>query len=83
MCFVLFRNASCVLHGPLRRGSDSPALFGDEGAEVPWVELRDVNRDGRNDLVLAVMGEQVGRVSMGGGGIVRLYYGSVVYYGGA
>jgi hypothetical protein len=38
---------------------DGPYLFGDEGAEVPRVAMRDGNRDGRNDLVLEVKGERV------------------------
>jgi hypothetical protein len=38
---------------------EGPYLFGDAGREVPHIELRDLNDDGRNDLVLSVVGEQV------------------------
>ncbi|NJN67432.1 MAG: hypothetical protein HC884_12330 [Chloroflexaceae bacterium] len=38
---------------------EGPYLFGDSGREVPHIELRDMNDDERNDLVLSVVGEQV------------------------
>jgi hypothetical protein len=38
---------------------EGPYLFGDSGKEVPNIEMRDVNQDNMQDLILTVMGEAV------------------------